>query len=312
VAAGARLLSHGTLDVTRSGVRLVQALPAGFGRLVYHLPYRMLGAALAAELAVIAGAMLLLTGAIGLAARYWSRHLLRRTHAEASRALESELMNHVLVNATPVGLCIVRQHDYAVLTSNPLAGVLLQWQPHGRLPDAIAEAFKRQPCGGDSGHASISSFTVAAPPCAPANEPPGPGDAGQRFLQITYAPARYREEAVLFCAVQDCTAQQALQEQLRSAQQATEAMMRARSTFFAAMSHEIRTPLNALLGATWNCSRAAAAWQHTRPGSGRWTPPPRRCAGSSTMCWTFPRSMPASSGWSTRPSAPSRRWRAWR
>ncbi|PMX95175.1 histidine kinase dimerization/phospho-acceptor domain-containing protein, partial [Pseudomonas sp. GW460-13] len=48
--------------------------------------------------------------------------------------------------------------------------------------------------------------------------------------------------------VQDCTAQQALQEQLRSAQQATEAMMRARSTFFAAMSHEIRTPLNALLG----------------------------------------------------------------
>ena len=248
VAAGARLLSHGTLDVTPSGVRLVQALPAGFGRLVYHLPYRMLGAALAAELAVIAGAMLLLTGAIGLAARYWSRHLLRRTHAEASRALESELMNHVLVNATPVGLCIVRQHDYAVLTSNPLAGVLLQWQPHGRLPDAIAEAFKRQPCGGDSGHASISSFTVAAPPCAPANEPPGPGDAGQRFLQITYAPARYREEAVLFCAVQDCTAQQALQEQLRSAQQATEAMMRARSTFFAAMSHEIRTPLNALLG----------------------------------------------------------------
>ncbi|MEM5431336.1 ATP-binding protein [Cupriavidus oxalaticus] len=38
------------------------------------------------------------------------------------------------------------------------------------------------------------------------------------------------------------------QDQLRSAQQATESMMRARSTFFAAMSHEIRTPLNALLG----------------------------------------------------------------
>ncbi|MGY2492069.1 ATP-binding protein [Cupriavidus sp. CP313] len=248
VAAGARLLSHNTLDVTPSGMRLVQPLPAGFGQLVYHMPYRMLGAALAAELAVIAGAMLLLTGAIGLAARYWSRHLLRRTHAEASRALESELMNHVLVNATPVGLCIVRQHDYAVLTSNPLAGVLLQWQPHGHLPDAVAEAFNRHPCGGSSGQASISSFTVAAPPCVPADEPPGHGDARQHFLQITYAPARYRDEAVLFCAVQDCTAQQALQEQLRSAQQATEAMMRARSTFFAAMSHEIRTPLNALLG----------------------------------------------------------------
>ncbi|EON18028.1 sensor protein rcsC [Cupriavidus sp. GA3-3] len=248
VAAGTRLLSHSRLDVTPSGMRLVQPLPAGFGQLVYHLPYRMLGTALAAELAVIAGAMLLLTGAIGLAARYWSRHLLRRTHAEASRALESELMNQVLVNATPIGLCIVRQHDYAVLTSNPLAGVLLQWQPHGHLPDAVAEAFKKQPCGGSSGQASISSFTVAAPPRVPADEPSGHGDATQHFLQITYAPARYRDEAVLFCAVQDCTAQQALQEQLRSAQQATEAMMRARSTFFAAMSHEIRTPLNALLG----------------------------------------------------------------
>ncbi|AGW94571.1 MULTISPECIES: histidine kinase dimerization/phospho-acceptor domain-containing protein [Cupriavidus] len=244
-------MSHDSLHYTRLGVLLVQELRAEFGLLAYYLPYRMLASALAAELAVILGAMLLLVSAIVLSARYWSRHLLRRTHAEASRALESELMNHILVSATRVGLCIVRQRDYAVLMSNLLADTLLQL--HGRerlLPDAVADGFDRQPRRGGGGQAAksaIASFTVAAPPeAADAQRPAGEG--GQRFLQVTYAPARYRDDEVLFCAVQDCTAQQALQEQLRSAQQATEAMMRVRATFFAAMSHEIRTPLNALLG----------------------------------------------------------------
>lgn len=239
----------------RSGVLLVKPLQPDFGLLAYYLPYRMLGSALAAELAVIAAAMLLLTGAIVLTARYWNRHLLRRTHAEASRALESELMNHILVSATPVGVCIVRQCDYAVLMTNQLAQTLLQLQACERLPDTVADAFDRQPRRAGSGPASIASFTVAAPPRTPDenSDPPGEalpatGDRGQRFLQVTYAPARYRDDEVLFCAVQDCTAQQTLHEQLRSAQQATEAMMRVRATFFAAMSHEIRTPLNALLG----------------------------------------------------------------
>ncbi|SPA43189.1 Sensor protein rcsC [Cupriavidus taiwanensis] len=241
IAARVRGLPHNALRLTRSGVVLVQPLQPGFGVLVYHLPYRSLFSALAAELAVIGAAMLLLTGAIVLAAHYWSRHLLRRSHAEARRALESELMNQVLVSATPVGLCIVR-HDYTVLACNPLAASLLPARPHQPLPAAIAGALSRQPCGAAGGPASVCSITVAAP------EAPGPAEAAPRFLQITYAPARYRDEAVLFCAVQDCTAQETLQQQLRSAQQATEAMLRVRSTFFAAMSHEIRTPLNALLG----------------------------------------------------------------
>ncbi len=242
IAARVSGLPHNALRLTRSGVALVQPLQPGFGLLVYHLPYRLLFNALAAELAVIGAAMLLLTGAIVLAAHYWSRHLLRRSHAEARRALENELMNQVLVSATPVGLCIVRRHDYTVLACNPLAASLLPAQPHQPLPATIAGALARQPCGAAGGPASVCSITVAAA------EAPGPAEAAPRFLELTYAPARYRDEAVLFCAVLDCTAQQALQQQLRSAQQATEAMLRVRSTFFAAMSHEIRTPLNALLG----------------------------------------------------------------
>ncbi|MBF6986196.1 ATP-binding protein [Cupriavidus sp. IK-TO18] len=230
-----------SLQYTGSGVLLVQPLQAGLGRLVYFLPYRLLADALAPELAGIVAAILVLVGGIVLTARYWSRNLLRRMHADASRALESELMNHILVSATPVGLCIVRRRDYAVLMSNQQADTLLQRQPCGPMPQPLVEAFGRQPRDGGKRPDAIASFTVATPAMAPS------ADAG-RFLQVTYAPARYRDDDVLFCAVHDCTAQQALQDQLRSAQQATESMMRARSTFFAAMSHEIRTPLNALLG----------------------------------------------------------------
>ncbi|MFJ4291409.1 ATP-binding protein [Cupriavidus sp. NPDC089707] len=271
LTARARHIDHDTLLYTGNGVLLIEPLQAGLGLLVYFLPYRMLAAALAAEFAGIALAMLVLVGGILLTARYWSRHLLRRTHADASRALESELMTHVLVSATPVGLCIVRQRDYRVLMCNQRADTLLRLHGSRQMPDALAQAFGARPRRCGDGPAAIASLTVAAPAAAPegdaasvavqaddgtapaadathATDVTNVADAASRFLQITYAPARYRDDDVLFCAVLDCTAQQALEDQLRSAQQATEAMMRARSTFFAAMSHEIRTPLNALLG----------------------------------------------------------------
>lgn len=232
-----RNLSH----YTRRGVLMVQPLKPAFGTLVCFVPYGLLVPALAPELALILGVGLLLIGAIVLSARYWDRQLLRRTHSEAARALENEILNQILVSATPVGLCIVRQRDYLVLTSNQLAQSLLRLDHRDTLPASVTEGFERQPPATEAGQpAPIARFTVSAP-----------GDAdetAQRYLQITYAPARYRDDKVLFCAVQDVTTQQALEQQLRSAQQATEAMMRARSRFFAAMSHEIRTPLNALIG----------------------------------------------------------------
>jgi two-component system capsular synthesis sensor histidine kinase RcsC len=232
-----RNLSH----YTRRGVLMVQPLKPAFGTLVCFVPYGLLVPALAPELAVILGVGLLLIGAIVLSARYWDRQLLRRTHSEAARALENEILNQILVSATPVGLCIVRQRDYLVLTSNQLAQSLLRLDHRDTLPASVTEVFERQPPATEAGQlAPIARVTVSAP---------GDGDDNaQRYLQITYAPARYRDDKVLFCAVQDVTTQQALEQQLRSAQQATEAMMRARSRFFAAMSHEIRTPLNALIG----------------------------------------------------------------
>lgn len=239
---------------TRYGLLLVQPLDPAFGTLVYQLSYGTLLNAIATELFAILGAGLLLILAIVLTARYWDIHLLRRSHAEAARSLENETISHILVSATPIGLCIVRQHDESILTSNAVADSLLGRSQGARMPASIMEALRSQGAlSGQTRLASIVQVTVPAAatagqgtPAAPFQEPP---EAAQRqFLQVTCAPARYRDESVLFCAVQDITAQHQLELQLREARETAEAMMRARSNFFASMSHEIRTPLNALLG----------------------------------------------------------------
>ncbi|MGN8109150.1 response regulator [Paraburkholderia sp. 22098] len=245
----------------REGAIFYEPLMPGFGSLVGYVPWGGLAAALGWQLAVIGSLAFLVMLAIALTARLFGLRLLRSAFAETSRALESDTLNHILVSATPIGLCIVRRSDYSILTANALAAELLQIEPGtSRLPPHIAAGFLPQAPEQTSAaeFARIAAFVAPAQPqsqpatLVPANAQatgaPEAGAAPAQFLQITYAPARYAGEHVLFCAILDVTAQHALEQQLRDAQQASEAMMRARTNFFAAMSHEIRTPLNALLG----------------------------------------------------------------
>lgn len=248
---------------SRDGVVFYEPLTPGFGALVGYVTWRGLASALGWQLAVLAILTLLILLAIVLTARFWGLRLLRVSFAETSRALESETINHILVSATPIGLCIVRQSDHSILTANALAKELLHIEPGGeRLPSHIVDEFHAQAPDKPSvnAFAKIAAFVVPALPAQAAQSmqsaqtPPlaaTPDDrtaAPGRFLQVTYAPARYDEQDVLFCAILDVTAQYELEQQLRLAQQSSENMMRARSNFFASMSHEIRTPLNALLG----------------------------------------------------------------
>jgi len=246
ILTDARDRSSDAFAFTRAGMVLIQPLGHGFGALVYLLSYGLLFSAVAQALGLIGLIGALLIAAIVVTARYWDDHLLRRSHAEAARALESETINHILVSATPIGLCIVRLQDDVVLTSNQVADSLLSLNKGGRLPAHVVQALRhgaRRDTPGD-----IVSVAQVVVPAREPDDAPKPHDEAQQFLQITHARARYQEEDVLFCAIQDVTAQQQIEHELRAAQQTSEAMMRARSNFFASMSHEIRTPLNALLG----------------------------------------------------------------
>ncbi|SEB10251.1 ATP-binding protein [Paraburkholderia sartisoli] len=253
----ANSVAPGHVVYSREGVLFVEPTQPGFGSLVYFVSYAGLLRALSEQLMVIAGLALVLIAGVMLTARFWGLRLLRQSQAETERALESETINHILVSATPVGLCIVRQRDYSLLTFNQLAASLLRPGSESKLPPHIVTAFREH--GGHevpaSSFAKIAGFIVHA-------KLPEAGGPAPQFLQITYAPARYDGEDVLFCAVIDVTEQQTLEQQLRSAQQASEAMMRARSNFFASMSHEIRTPLNALLGNLELLSRSPGVRPH--------------------------------------------------
>ena len=130
---------------TRDGVILSEPLMPGFGSLVSYLSWRELIAALGWQLAALVGLALLVLAGIALAARFWGLRLMRSTFAEASRALESETINHVLVSATPVGLCIVRQSDYSIIIANALADELLHIEAgRSRLPPHIVDEIRAQ------------------------------------------------------------------------------------------------------------------------------------------------------------------------
>ncbi len=273
---------------TRDGAVLAEPLTPEFGSMVGFLPWRALVWALRWQLGTLAGLALLVLGSIALTARLWGLRLLQKTYAETTRALESETINHILVSATPIGLCIVRQSDFSILTANALAGELLHIEPgSNRLPPHIVGEFSAQAPDKPSvmAFAKVAAFVAPArssPPAAHLSQPPAqpqpqpqaqpqaPVSADEseappaQFLQFTYAAARYAGEDVLFCAILDVTAQQALEQQLRLAQQHSESMMRARSNFFASMSHEIRTPLNALLGNLELFARTPGLEAHTQ------------------------------------------------
>jgi len=247
LADRAARLKPGEFGYSAAGVLFYLPIRSGFGTLISYQTWSQIFAAIRWQLAAIFGAALLLALAVILAAKYWGLALMRRSNEEAIRALESETINHILVAATPVGLCIVRQTDFRIQTANHLARELLHLDDASdALPEHIAAAFRERNVH-EAGATRLGKFNEFIVPALPV-EPADADKPDTKYLQISYGAARYRGEDVLFCALLDVTVRHALGQQIRAAQRETEAMMNAQTSFFAAMSHEIRTPLNALLG----------------------------------------------------------------
>ncbi|QGZ57203.1 ATP-binding protein [Paraburkholderia acidiphila] len=175
--------------------------------------------------------------------RYWNRRVLARTYDEATRALEGELLNHLLVHATPVGLCIVRRSNFEIVVANQIVRNVLGLDEHAtRLPSALCAEFEKHSPWSDAANRNETTPVYELPYSL--ERPDGEG----LHLAITYAPATMNREDVMFCAVADMSKHYEVERLLREAKRLSDEAARAKVSFFAAMSHEIRTPLGSLVG----------------------------------------------------------------
>ncbi|KVK73537.1 hybrid sensor histidine kinase/response regulator [Burkholderia sp. MSMB1498] len=214
---------------------------SGFGHMMYLLPLDLQLQSMQYELGLVGGATLVLIVLLLVAFRYWNYRFLTRIYEEASRALESEMLNHLLVHATPVGLCIVQRTTLEIVVANPIARTMLGLRLSDRhLPQELQNAFESSLATQDtqSDDARIFQFPFTL------------SRAGHSavHIEITYAPATLNAREVFFCAITDMTAHHQAEILLREAKLTSDAAAKAKVAFFASMSHEIRTPLSSLVG----------------------------------------------------------------
>lgn len=218
-----------------------QPLEYQFGHYTLALPWDAQLALIRAPLALIVLMTAALVALLVALARYWNRHVLERTYAEATRALEGELLNHLLVHATPVGLCIVRQRDFEIVIANQIVRNVLGLDAHAtRLPGALCVEFEK--------HMPYAPSTAGETPIHVLPFSLVRDDGESVHLEITYAPASMNREDVMFCAFADMSKHYEAERLLREAKRTSDEAARSKVSFFAAMSHEIRTPLASLVG----------------------------------------------------------------
>ncbi|OZI41464.1 hypothetical protein CEK29_16195 [Bordetella genomosp. 5] len=209
--------------------------------IVAVVPWTELASVLRTELLLGSCLTLLAVSALLAGGKFWRYQFIGRTYREAKLALEREMLHHLLVHASPIGLGVVRREGFRVMVANDHFRRVLQLEANAsELPTAFVAAFATQtleraaPDGDDPDIRKFSfSFTV---------------DDKEANLEVTFAPATLNGDAVYFCAIADMTTHVQAENALRQAKAASDQVAKAKLQFFASMSHEIRTPLTSLTG----------------------------------------------------------------
>ncbi|MCF7769304.1 ATP-binding protein [Achromobacter pulmonis] len=200
---------------------LVKSVGEAGWRLAYYVPIGDLledGAGAFWAAGGVAMALILL---VLLAVRHIRDRLVRPARRQYEALVDSVALNRKIVDVAPVGLCLLRRADGALLLSNTAARQWLGEQDHWRQALLRADA-------GTMGQ----EYTLA----------------DGRSAYVAFAATTYQSEDVVLCGISDITAQKNVERALRQAKQATDRASESKAMFFATISHEIRTPLYGILG----------------------------------------------------------------
>lgn len=221
--------ANATRRFTRDGIVYRMRSPSGF-EAQYRVAWKrvltqprgpLIGGVIAALLLAAGGVILL---------RNYRQSVLVPLRAQHEQLLESEAFSRTILDAAPIGLCLLRKRDGEVILDNAVARAWLGdthnaagWNGAWRT-EALAE--------------EDPADVVNAPYTTP----------DDRHLLVSVAAARYRGEDVRLCLFIDLSPQYRAERVLEQARNAAEAANQAKSLFLATMSHEIRTPLYGVLG----------------------------------------------------------------
>ncbi|MFM0049559.1 hypothetical protein [Caballeronia grimmiae] len=200
--------------------------------------------------------------------RYWNYRFLTRTYEHACRAVEGEILNHLFVHATPVGLCIALRSDFSVFAANQVARSVLERRIHVQARRAVRSAGSERHCAGSGRPGSDDPAASVF-----AREAERREGASQDLVCVGGGE---QDRRALLCAIADISEHHEAERLLRAAKETSDAAAKAKLSFFASMSHEIRTPLSSLVG-NWSSSRSGRSPPNRKRASMRCRHPRARC-----------------------------------
>jgi two-component system capsular synthesis sensor histidine kinase RcsC len=209
------------------GVALVKGVGDDGWRLVYHVPPRLIVRDLISSLSMAALLLVLASAGLHQLRRRINSQLIQPAVQQHRRLMETLDFSTKVIELAPVGICVLRRGDRALLLSNQLLRDWLGTDPDSERSDWHA------PWRSQAGeHGRALEFRTHE----------------GRQLQVLHAPCRYQGDDVLLCVFNDISRHLQVQAALSAARQAADNANQAKSAFLATMSHEIRTPLYGMLG----------------------------------------------------------------